>query len=94
MQRRLKSLQYIEDDIRIADSVAGKFYVKGSNDNEHTISFGSNNSDPSCTCRDWLQWHIPCKHFLAVFRLFPNWSWNQLPENYKKVLTSVQIQML
>ena len=37
---------------------------------------------PSCTCKDWARWHIPCKHFFAVFREIPDWSWESLPTGY------------
>ena len=37
-----------------------------------------------CSCKDWKKWHIPCKHFLAVFRWEPDWDWNQLPLEYRQ----------
>jgi len=37
---------------------------------------------PFCTCPDWIKWHIPCKHFFAVFRLYPFWGWYKLPQVY------------
>lgn len=27
-------------------------------------------------------YHIPCKHFFAVFEHRPQWQWEQLPESY------------
>ena len=47
----------------------GIFTVKGSKDKIHTVSFGVEAEDgmPSCTCADWQQWHVPCKHFFAVY---------------------------
>lgn len=64
----------------------GTFTVKGSNSNDHCLSFGANSTDitPSCTCRDWVQWHIPCKHFWAVFRFYPAWNWARFPESYQR----------
>ena len=47
------------------------------------ISFqGSPCGLPSCSCADWQLHHLPCKHFLAVFRHFENWGWNSLPSDY------------
>lgn len=37
---------------------------------------------PSCSCQDWITWHLPCKHFFAIFNLYPNWGWKQLPNEY------------
>ena len=37
---------------------------------------------PSCTCKDWCQWNLPCKHFFAIFRCFENWGWEALPQAY------------
>lgn len=63
----------------------GTFTVKGSNGHDHCVSFGINSNDttPSCTCRDWVQWHIPCKHFWAVFRFHPAWNWTRFPTSYR-----------
>ena len=40
--------------------------------------------DPACTCPDWVQWHIPCKHFFCIFHLVEDWGWNSLPDTYTK----------
>lgn len=37
---------------------------------------------PSCTCPDWVQWNLPCKHMFAIFRLVPDWNWQKLPSKY------------
>ena len=87
MERQSKSLKYTEEDVCLISDSYGKFSVRGSNGgNHHTVLFGvsSDETSPSCTCRDWTQWHIPCKHFWAVFRFYPSWNWDKLPENYKK----------
>lgn len=65
LERRSKSLKYTQEDVSTVDD-EDTFTVKGSNDKAHTVSFGSKsgNLTPSCTCRDWVEWHIPCKHFL------------------------------
>jgi hypothetical protein len=33
-------------------------------------------------CLDWINNHLPCKHFMAVFHHFPNF-WDLIPETYK-----------
>ena len=37
---------------------------------------------PSCTCLDWMRFHIPCKHFFAIFSNERDWSWYSLPPTY------------
>jgi len=44
----------------------GVFTVLKSSGGSHTINFGVN-GDPSCACKDWRKWRIPCKHFLLFF---------------------------
>ena len=58
---------------------------------QYQCSFASNpgNTTPSCTCRDWMAWRIPCKHFFAVFQYYPSWNWERLPESYKKLDASL-----
>ena len=53
-----------------------------SNDKTHTIDFGKATGHPSCTCQDWINWQIPCKHFFVIFRLIPRWDWYCLPQKY------------
>ena len=47
-------------------------------------SFGNDNPDsmPSCTCQDWTNWHIPCKHFFSIFKHRAAWQWSNLPPSY------------
>ena len=37
---------------------------------------------PSCTCPDWINTNYLCKHFFAVFQVYPSWDWNTLPSSY------------
>ena len=62
------------------DEATGKFEVKGSSEKHHTVFF----EDPSCTCRDWTEWNLPCKHFFCIFELYPQWNWDRLPDRYTK----------
>ena len=80
LERRQKSLKHTSEDVDIIDDTIGSFVVKGTGDKSHKIQFDT----PSCTCRDWITWHLPCKHFFfAIFRLHENWGWDTLPEAYK-----------
>ena len=79
LERRSKSLKYTSDDIQLNDDEKGLFTVKGTSGKCHKVSFAI----PSCTCRDWITWHLPCKHFFGIFRLYPRWNWNSLPEDYQ-----------
>ena len=85
LERRSKSLKYTQDDVCMISDDEGTFTVKGTNGNDHKVSFAKSSAEttPSCTCRDWVEWHIPCKHFFAIFRFYPAWNWASLPESYK-----------
>ncbi|XP_055954724.1 uncharacterized protein LOC126809776, partial [Patella vulgata] len=37
----------------------------------------------ACECPDWDKYRYPCKHFLAIFRLYPTWNFSKLPESYR-----------
>jgi len=80
LERRSKALKYISSDVTVLDETTGKFKVKGSSENHHTVVF----EDPSCTCRDWIEWNLPCKHFFCVFEHYPQWNWDSLPDQYTK----------
>ena len=64
----------------VLDETTDKFKVKGSSENHHTVVF----EDPSCTCRDWIEWNLPCKHFFCVFEHYLQWNWDSLPDQYTK----------
>ena len=68
IHRKSSSKKYTEDDILTKDLKMGKFTIQGSG-KVHTIDFGVATGKPTCTCPDWLQWQIPCKHFFSIFRL-------------------------
>ena len=83
LERKSSSKKYTEDDVLTKDVKMGKFTIQGSG-KVHTIDFGVATGKPTCTCPDWLQWQIPCKHFFSIFRLVEGWGWNALPDTYKK----------
>lgn len=70
----------------------GIFEVEKGEGGRHTVNFGIAPQEemPSCTCKDWLRHHIPCKHFFAVFAHRPHWPWDRLPSAYQ---TSAYVSM-
>ena len=82
--RRLSTAEEIsQNDIISLDPVAGLFRVKSHLSSEwYSVSFGDSNKMPTCSCQDWQSSFMPCKHFLAVMKLHPEWSWHRLPSQY------------
>jgi len=68
LERKAKSQKYVEDDTRCISDTEGIFEVKGT-DKIHRVKFGSKEEEPSFTCKDWLKWKIPCKHFFWNFSI-------------------------
>ena len=77
LHRKSKSLKYTSSDVNEVDAGSGIFEVKGKSQN-HTVDF----SVPSCTCKDWIAHHIPCKHFFVIFNMKEGWDWDKLPARY------------
>ena len=84
LERKSKSHKYTVDDVSAIDIQLGVFEVKKSENKSYTVNFGFHADDkmPFCTCPDWIKWHLPCKHFFAVFSLYPSWNWYKLPQAY------------
>lgn len=79
--------------MRDIDLEQGIFEVERAKGGSHTVDFkgGSSSQElPSCTCKDWTRYRIPCKHFFAVFSHRQQWQWEQLPNAYK---TSAYVSM-
>ncbi|XP_065651150.1 uncharacterized protein LOC136079345 [Hydra vulgaris] len=49
---------------------------------KYFVHFGDENIMPKCTCYDWISTGYPCKHFFAIFKKYPAWSWNTLSKLY------------
>ena len=62
----------------LSTDVAGEFKVLGSKGDWKAVNF----STPNCTCKDWANYELPCKHFFAVFRFHDDWGWSKLPDAY------------
>ena len=83
LERKSNSRKFNSEDILTKDPEKGVFTIRGSS-NIYTVSLGTESAVPSCSCSDWTKWQLPCKHFFALFRLVPEWSWESLPESYRK----------
>ena len=44
----------------------GRFQVQDKN-KVHNVDFGISSGTPTCSCKDWESYRIPCKHFLATY---------------------------
>lgn len=67
MERKLKGRKFLSDDIEDIDLNGGRFCVKSSSGKEYRVDFGVETRMPSCECKDWIRFNIPCKHFFAIF---------------------------
>lgn len=69
--------------MKVVNEEKGTFHVMKENGQYHTVEFCCGNDQmPMCSCQDWKKFHIPCKHFFAVFRSQSNWQWDRLPLAY------------
>ena len=80
LERKQKSRKFCESDIQCTDEKSGMFNVMGTT--TYHIDFGVKSGKPSCTCKDWTRFNIPCKHFFAVFNHSTSWKWTSLPQCY------------
>ena len=74
--------KYKESDIQMLSEENGQFAVKSKSGRVCTLQFGNCSVPPSCSCEDWTKYHLPCKHFFAVFCFKAEWTWDRLPKNY------------
>lgn len=73
-------------DIKTTD-IPGVFQVKSESLSKtwYRVQFGNNDGErPSCECRAWQRSRLLCKHFFAVFNHYPEWNWENLPEEYRE----------
>lgn len=81
LHRQASSNKFVKADITHVTDCLGEFEVKGKK-GLYTVRFGDEFHDPQCTCKDWITYHLPCKHFFAVFQHFEEWDWGRLPKSY------------
>ena len=68
-----------------SSTVVGAFHVSarnGSSTNE--VFMGDDASLPRCACKEFQRTKWLCKHFFVVFKCFPEWTFDRLPEKYAK----------
>lgn len=81
LERKYRSHKYTADNIK--EIKTGTFEICKTGGGKHVVDFGSDNGTaPSCTCKDWQKWQIPCKHFFSVFHSYSEWTWDSLPKEY------------
>ena len=84
LERISKVEQIDSNDIQIIERNR-LFKVKSSSKEIfHQLDLGDKYSFPTCTCHDWKQHLMPCKHFLAPFEHKTRISWNSLGDIYRK----------
>ena len=81
LQRMKKSQRFTKTDMEFRNE-NGLFQLKSQSGKVHVVDFGVMTNTPSCTCKDWIQYKIPCKHFFAVFEHSEQWKWESLPKHY------------
>lgn len=47
----------------------GLFTVQSLSLEVHHVDLGVSTGKPSCTCKDWIRFNIPCKHFLPSLNI-------------------------
>ena len=82
LQRMKKSLKFMKTNIDFSNEMNGLFHLKSHSGKVHVVDFGVMTNTPSCTCKDWIQFRIPCKHFFAIFEHSEQWKWGALPKHY------------
>ena len=59
----------------IREEGGGNFKVQSHTDEVwYNLSFGSEDIMPRCTCPDFWHTGLLCKHFFAIFNLYPKWQ--------------------
>lgn len=63
----------------------GVFTLQKTDETMYVVDFGRSSQEqmPSCSCKDWIRWHLPCKPFFTVFQLKQAWCWDALPQMYR-----------
>ena len=88
LERLCSSADIEKRCIQVTDDERGLFKVKSQDPNTHSfwysLTFGDAATMPHCECADWENNRLPCKHFLAVFRLFKDWGFEKLPTHYRE----------
>lgn len=81
LSRIKKAAKFRAESIKPTNDDAGHFQVNSPSGKQHEVKISSSSGYPECTCKDWIRWHLPCKHLFAVFT-FTKWKWSDLPSVY------------
>ena len=81
---RTNSSKILPQHVHDIDTAAGIFEVEKTSGGKHMVDFGleSPSQMPSCTCKDWVRHHLPCKHFFSIFTNRQDWGWDKRPSGY------------
>ena len=83
-EKRIKHASEVQSK-HIREEEGGNFKVQSQTDEVwYDLSFGSENIMPRCTCPDFCHTGLLCKHFFAIFDLYPMWQWDALPEKFRQ----------
>ena len=69
LSRIRKADRFSKESVQQVDT-SGQFRVESTSGKQHTLNFKHDDNMPECTCKDWIRWHIPCKHFLPYLIIF------------------------
>ena len=75
---RMNKAKFLQAQAVLTDTMQDIFEITKSSGGKHIVNF----SEPQCSCKDWKQLKLPCKHFFAVFHHYSEWGWDRLPVNY------------
>ncbi|XP_073524300.1 uncharacterized protein [Phyllobates terribilis] len=83
MQRYYSGLDL--SHLKCLDSDKGLFEVKSESaidlEKMHTVCVGLDG--PTCTCKDWQKFLLPCKHMCLILRV-ANWQWHDINPAYSE----------
>ena len=82
LDRKVKSSGFTATSVHDIDHDKGVFEIEKLSGTRHKVDFGSQTGEPSCTCKDWIRYHIQCKHFCVVFQYHSTWQCDSMPEAY------------
>ena len=75
-----EEVKEIESDVGFISRI---FQVKSmSKEGYHKLHLGDKHAFPTCTCKGWKKFLMPCKHFLALCEHAQGVSWNSLSKIY------------
>ena len=83
MLRLFSANEYTSADVVPLPGAEGSFQVK-SQDASQRSWYTVDLTKPTCGCMDWKERHMLCKHILAIWNHFKDFSWYTLPQEYRE----------